>query len=193
MSYVEETLLVAAFGFAIVTLVIGLLMLVIPDKVHAFAARMDVYISTEKYFAVFDKTKNIERYFYQYHRVFGVFIVLASGYTLFALFGTDIPYHKLPEIIHPVVSEWLYDAGVNMLLVLNAIVVIVGLVVFFRPSLLKGIEAKMNKWVDSSAVVKELDTQRFLEQQKPLKRPRLYGAVVFLASVYILWQTAPYL
>lgn len=192
MSYVQETLLASTFGFAIVTLIVGLFMLIAPHKVHSLATKLDVFISTEKYFALLDNTKNFERFFYQHHHYFGIFIVLAALYTLIRLVGLEIPPGVLPEIFHPVVSEWIYDAFIDILLLFNSLAIILGFVIFFRPSALKNFEARMNQWIDSSRVVEELDSQRFLEQQKPLKWPRLYGLIVLLASVYILWQTFPY-
>ena len=193
MSYVLEVLLVVAFGFAICTLVAGLAMLIVPDKLHSLAARLDITISTEKYFAVFDKTKHVDRYFYKYHLVFGAFIIIGATYTVLMLVDSPTPYHVLPEIINPIVSEWLYDTMILFLVLINGLVFFIGVIVLIRPSGLKAFETRMNTWIDTSGLIQHLDTQRMLEQQKPLKRPRLYGLIVFVGSVYVLWIIAPYI
>jgi len=192
MAYVLDILLVTAFGFAIVTLAVGLIMLIAPDKVHAAAARLDVFISTEKYFDLLDSTKYIDKYIYKYHHFFGIFIIVGSIYTIVMLAplqGSE--YRALPELINPVISSWFYDAVVLTLLFFCSLVSLIGFIIFFRPSAIKVFEAKMNTWQDTSHHIKILDEQRYLEQQKPLKKPRLFGLIVFSGSLYILWQTAP--
>ncbi len=192
MAYVLDILLVTAFGFAIVTLAVGLIMLIAPDKVHAAAARLDVFISTEEYFAFLDSKKFIDKYIYKYHHFFGIFIIVGSIYTIVMLAplqGSE--YRALPELISPVISSWIYDAIVISLLFFCSLVTFIGIIIFFRPSALKTFEAKMNTWNETSHLIKPLDEQRYLEQQKPLKKPRLFGFIVLSGSLYILWQTAP--
>lgn len=192
MSYVQEVLLLVIFCFAIITLIAGAVMLTIPYKLHALAEQLDKTVSTEKYFAIFDRTKNLERHFYKYHYIFGAFIVIGAVYTVFILSTMEIPYAVLPNIVNRVVSEWLYSAFFLIIVVTCSLSILVGMIVFFRPSLLKSFEGKMNTWIDTTSVVGKLDTQRMLEQQKPLKYPRLYGAIIFIGSIYILWATVPY-
>lgn len=190
MSYVLDVLLATVFGFALITLATGLFMLMAPDKIHSLAVRLDKTISTEKYFVAFDRAKHIDRYFYKYHHVFGIFIIMGATYTVFMLTSSQGSYQTLPELINPVISSWLYDALVFTLLLLNGLVILIGFIIIFRPSALKAFEAKMNIWRETSDLIKPLDKQRYLEQQRPLKWARLYGLIVLSGSLFILWQTA---
>lgn len=192
MSYVLEVLMATVFCFAIITLITGLIMLIAPAKVHAFAERLDLNISTDKYFDVLDRTKYIDRFIYRYHRIFGLFIILGASYTLYMLAPAQGTYQALPEIINPVITAWLYDALIYALLLLSIIAIVIGSIILIRPSAMKTFEAVMNNWKDTSHLVKPLDKQRYVEQQKPLKRPRVYGLIVLTGSLYVLWQTAPY-
>lgn len=190
MSYVLEVLLVTAFGFSLVTFVVGLMMFIAPDKIHALAARLDVSISTDEFFGKLDSTKYIDRYVYKYHYIFGLFIVVGAVYTIFMLAPIQGEYRTLPEIINPAISNWLYDALVLILFLFCSFVILIGFVLFFRPSAMKAFEAKMNTWKETSHLTTPLDKQRYLEQQKPLKYPKLYGFIVASGSLFILWQTS---
>ena len=192
MGYILDVLLATTFGFSILTFVAALFMLISPHKVHSLAARVDVSISTEKYFNSLDKTKYIDRYFYKYHIIFGLFIIIGSLYTIVMLTPHFGEYQKLPELINRAVSPWLYDALFSTLLVLSSFIILIGIIIVIRPSAIKSFEAKMNYWKDTSGLIEPLDRERFLEQQKPLKNPRLYGLIVLTGSLYILWQTAPH-
>ena len=192
MSYVLEVVLVTAFGFSLITFVVGLMMFIAPEKVHAMAAHLDVSISTEEFFGKLDNTKYIDRYFYKYHHLFGIFIIVGSVYTIFMLAPIQGEYHALPQLINPVISSWVYDALIFSLLLFCSFVILIGFILFFRPSAMKTFEAKMNTWKDISHLTKPLDKPRYLEQQKPLKNPKLYGFVIVSGSLFILWQTSTY-
>ena len=192
MSYVLDILLAIVFGFAVVTLVIGLIVLIAPDKIQFLADRLDKTISTDRYFNVLDKGKYLDRYFYRYHHWVGIFIIVGAAYTLIILFPHFGSYQSLPEIINPVVSSWLYDALVISLLFLCILALFIGVIIFIRPSAIKSFEAKMNAWKDTSRLVKPLDQDRYLEQQRPLKKPRVIGLIILAGSIYVLWYTAPY-
>lgn len=191
MNYIQNVLLASIFGFSTCTLIIGLLMMIIPNKIHALASRLDFIISTEKHFVLLDSTKHIDRYIYKYHHIFGIFITLGAIYTLGILGGSQISFALLPEIINPVISEWFYSALLMILLLVNIIAVLIGVIIFIRPSILKNIETKMNTWVETGHLFQKLDTPRMMEQQKPLKHPRIYGFIVFAGSIYILCLLAP--
>lgn len=192
MNYVLEVVLVTAFGFSLITFVVGLMMIINSDKVHLLASRLDISISTEEFFGKLDSTKYIDRYFYKYHHIFGLFIIVGAVYTIFMLAPIQGEYRALPEIINPVISDWLYDALVLILILFSSIVILIGFILFFRPSAMKTFEAKMNIWKDTSHLTKPLDKQRYLEQQKPLKNPKLYGSIVASGSLFILWQTSTF-
>jgi hypothetical protein len=94
---------------------------------------------------------------------------------------------RLPAVINPYLSEWFYSTVYYLLAIANLLAVVVGIVVFVRPSLLKGIEQTLNKWVTAGPGLKKLDeTHEISLDVLPGGHPRLFGLAVALGGLYIM-------
>lgn len=114
----------------------------------------------------------IEHFIYRHHRISGAVIMLASAF-FFWQFATLGIFSGSPLDSAWELPIWLLVAG-------NAANLVVGLIVFFRPSRLKPIEAVTNHWfaVDSRSVANRL-----------AMHPRLRGLLILLAAVVVLAGT----
>ncbi|MEX2517397.1 MAG: hypothetical protein WD572_10925 [Gammaproteobacteria bacterium] len=179
------------FWLALLTFIVGLLMLLVPGWLLRVSERMNLWIDTSIWFKKLDEQRRFERLFYRHHIIMGSLIVVGSLYSLWflwRLYGGD----ELRLLVD--IENWLLEEILNttlsMLLVIgNIFALLTGLIVVLRPSLIKGLEAWSNRWVESDRVFRTLDKQLDLAEQIIPGHPRLFGLLVVLGSLYIMSNT----
>lgn len=96
-----------------------------------------------------ERPRSLERVAYRHHRLLGALLCLGSGYVL-ATWAMDYETAAVLNLAgrHWTARglDWLFVAGEALVVLLHACVLAVGLVVFLRPSLLKGVERVVNRW-----------------------------------------------
>lgn len=168
---------------------LGLWILSVPDNFLKVAQMMSKWISTDQYFDYMDRPRYQERFIYKHHHVAGVLIVLGAMYTLVMLSG-DVDIKKLPVIINSFWSSWIYNSFYYLLIGANLLAVAAGIVVFIRPSLLKGVEGSLNKWISTGDNLKKLDETHEISLDILPGNPRLFGLAVMLGGLYIILSMA---
>ena len=130
---------------------------------------------------VLDRRYAIERRVYRRHRIFGALVVVGalSGLALLVGIGSRQPF------VVSVVAA-LGTTGSNVLVASAAILVLLilatGIVLITRPSALKGLESRANRWIDplggsaSSSSVARLVTGS----------PRVMGSLLLVAGLVCL-------
>lgn len=157
---------------AAVALVGGLLgagLLIAPGPLLAFYRRSVL--------ATLDTPVRIERFVYRNHRLFGAAIALSalfSSIMLGSLLGGQVP------------AGW--ETGSTILLAGNLAALVLGLIMFVRPSLLKGLEQRANRWVPS---IKGM--QRGPGEPLPLSQLHLLGATLLALSLLLLGLLSRYM
>ena len=189
MNVVYQWLATSLFWLATVTMFIGFAFVLFPGRMNAWAGKLNVWIATDRYVKVLDSVQSVERSFYRHHRIFGALIAAGGCYVVYALWNAALPMHRLPVIANPAFSEWIYHAAHLVLIAFNILAVVVGVLIFIRPSLLKGVEEWGNRWISSEPVVQQLDSQHFMDEKKVLEHARIFGFMVLLGSSYIFWRT----
>ena len=162
--------------------------MLLPDKANEISNKLNFYIHTNPLLFKLDKTYFLERVFYKRHLLFGTLIVACSAYSFYRLYAIEDVVARMPLVINLVISEILYSSMGLLFMLLLVFSFVIGLIILFRPSLLKTIEAKANKWVDTSQVYEKLEKQRKIEQQQPLKWPRTYGFIICFLSMFTIVQ-----
>ena len=156
-------------------------------RVNHFANR---WVSTRHLDHALDRTINIEQWFYQHHRVTGIAVVLGAIYIYF-YFGIRFDKAGLMQhwrsLIPPKLLDGLLDALVLSSLVGATVALIVGLFLWLRPSLLRGIEVHANKWVSTSSAVQKLDVPHDHLDLFVARHSQRVGWLLLLGSIYLFF------
>lgn len=81
------------------------------------------------------------------------------------------------------------DTMMRVVIAANVFALVIGIVMLLAPQWLTGLSRLGNRWVTLRKLTKPLDIMRNLDEV-PLRQPRVYGVVIFIASGYILLQNA---
>ena len=192
MPWAEALLVALALGLAL-ALLVGVLLLARPGVLFALNARLSRWVDTRAMFGALDRPRNLERFFYRYHRTLGVLIVLGSGYVLWRW----VFDYERSEFMALLGRRWLAD-GLDWiptalevtLVALHGAILAVGLLILFRPSVLKGLERTANRWQDGPATA-PLDSVIGNLDGAFEGHPRLSGLLLAIAACWCLLALAP--
>lgn len=177
------------FVFGVFIFLLGLWILILPAHFLKAGQSLSKWVTTDRYFDYMDKPHYQERGIYKHHRIAGALIVLGALYTLAMLLvkiDIGVVYAKLPVVINLFWSEWFYNTVYYLLIGANILAVVVGGIVFVRPSNLKGIEQILNRWVVTEQGLKRLDRTHEIAIEILPGNPRLFGLAVTLGGLYII-------
>jgi hypothetical protein len=130
---------------------------------------------------------NLDRWFYRRHRLYGAVVgALALVLLGYLTFG-DASYRWL-SVVEPRyrgVASMFIDAGRILLWLFGIFALVIATVVFVRPSALKGIEAKVNRWTSLGRSA-GLEREFRGPDQWAVRYPRAWGVTVALVSLSCL-------
>lgn len=104
----------------------------------------------DKMEAPLNRTIRVERWFYRNNKFTGSGIALLSFYALSYysfIYNRVFVYHYFAFFYDPMLVDWFLASMEFLFLVFFLIALVFGLVVYFRPSLIKRIETIGNTWV----------------------------------------------
>lgn len=179
------------FWVAVLTAITGLLLLLVPGWLLRLSERLNVWIDTSSWFRKLDEPHQLERLFYRHHVVMGALILAGSLYSLWFIWrlqGGELLV-LFPAAANRVLLEILQSVLIHVLLLGNLLALVIGLVVIVRPSLLKGLESRANRWVSSDRALSSLDKRVDVADRIIPGYPRLLGLLILLGSLYIMSNT----
>ncbi len=148
MNIYQAWLLDALFWLGIVIVFFGGYLVIAPKNAMSFNNRVNKWISTDSFFAALDQPRNIDRYYYKWHRTIGTAILISAVYILYELlFKTDIDSAAamLPIVSNHHANLWLYESLLIFLISMSLIILLVSVVLIVRPSALKRLEKLANR------------------------------------------------
>jgi len=182
--------------FAALGMLLGMLLIVKPRSVAYLSRCANQWISLRAINRLLDQTISIERWFYRHHRMMGIAVMLGASYFLYYFFVIYDPAQVLSQLSsywhYPLLDE-LLDALLLASKVGGVLAWSAGLLIWLRPSLLRGIEKKSNRWVSARRATKALDVPRAGVDEWVLQHARAVGYVLLLASCYLLFTLFIYL
>ena len=191
IGIVGQALLTAIVLGALLGLAVGVLLLLDTARVLRWNERLSRWISTREAAQRFDRPRDIKRFVYRAHRVIGVLVVAGSLYCLDVLtfgFAPGALARAFRDLGSVSLLEMTFESTRLFLLVGNVAALAAGIVLCFRPSLLKGIEL----WADRTYAAREhsaaLDQMRFQPDLWVSRHPRLTGGLVLAGSAFILFS-----
>lgn len=183
---VEASLLflLVATAFA---LVYGVALLAAPSRTLRFNEFASRWFSTHSVQVALDKRHDLQRLVYRRHRWIGAMLLVGGGYVLWVLlsrYDPSLVLAPLKRSMSPRLASAILDAAWWLLVPANALAVLVGIVMFARPSLLRGVESVANREVSTEAVGTMLDSVYSAPDRVIRAYPRLIGVVIVIASLY---------
>ncbi|MGQ0586746.1 MAG: hypothetical protein ACT4PK_06050 [Gammaproteobacteria bacterium] len=194
LPWIQGLLLVLAVGLVLAA-VVGALLLARPNALFWLNARLSRWVDTRSTFGALDQPRHLERFLYRHHRPLGLLIVTGAGYVLwswaFAYDRSDV----VAILGHRWVSaglDWIPAALEVAVVGLHGAILAVGLLVIFRPSLLKGLERRANRWQEGPGT-ESLDSVVGSLDGAFEGSPRLSGLLLVVSALWCLLALAPFL
>ena len=176
-----------AFVLFFVSLIVGLLLLLRPSVIVNLNSRTAKKFSLRRISKVIEVPNYVDHLFYRHHRILGVIVTLISAYVLYYFLVTYNPVllaDYLKSFNYGFVYEIVINAGRLFMLISSAIIVLLGVAIYIRPSQLKSIEHWANHWVSTRKPTQSLSVEHDQLNQLVYKYPRLTGLIIFFLSLY---------
>jgi len=194
MTSFSHTIVPLLLAFSLIAglvgIITGLWLLFAPAGFARLEEKTGSVFSLRRSIRPFDISRNIDRYFYRHHHTVGLLIVAASAFTLYQLMFGFVPgsiARYLFQHLPPVVGDWLGSTISFVLLFGNIFAIIIGLVIFTRPSALKAFEAHANRWLTLRKHTRWFqDSRRAMSGHLLQNQPRTLGTLILVLSVYLV-------
>ena len=143
-----------------------------------------------------DRSIRIERWCYRHHRPLGMLLTLGATYILVYFgwrFDKSTALHSFSSLVQ---NKLLLDALLQALVLFELIggvfALLIGLVIWLRPSLLRGVEKASNQWLSLRHATEVLDVQHdqvslFVERHAQRVGWLLLAGSSYLSVAMFLW------
>ena len=190
-----ETIEILTLIFGVMGMTLSLMLLFSPRLARSLSNILNRSIDVDKGIEYLDKEIEISDFFYNHHIAMGLGLVAGSVFSLFFLFFS-IDVSKFVDIF--------FGSRVNIFtaeLIMSAITwigkigclagLVIGLMLVFKPDLMKRIEHQMNSWFATKPMIEKLDKSSHDVDTFLFRYPfavGLTGAVIsfFLISLSII-------
>ena len=183
----EALALLGWIGMAVATLV-ALGLLVWPPGVISLDQVSARWVDFNTGFARFDQQPiTVERWVYRRHRWMGSFLIVGTAYSLWrwavAYDGAAFLRDFAPDLQRRGL-DWV-PAGLEFAFVLfNGLILLLGVAMLLRPSVLKVPEAWSNRTISGSRFSRHLDNRSDSLTELAVRHPRKLGAVLLLGCLF---------
>jgi hypothetical protein len=192
LPWIQGLAVVLVLGLGL-ALFVGVLLLARPQALFALNQWLSRSFDTAPTFRALDQPRHLERFFYRHHRVVGALIVAGAAYVLlrwaFAYDRSGVLALLSPRLAKGGM-DWVLPALEATLVGLHVAILAVGVLIMFRPSLLKGVEKAANRWQDGPTTT-PLDSVVGNLDGAFEGHPRLSGLVLVASALWCLLALAP--
>lgn len=175
---------------ALLGVALGLLLVFMPQSVKRLNYAASRWISTRHINRWLDRSISIEHWFYHWHRAAGMIIAAGAAYVLIyfsTLFDKAYALQRLSGKFPAQLLGGLLDALVLFSLVGGVVALIVGLFLWLRPSMLRGIEDETNQWISSRRATRMLDVPHGQVDRFVARHMQQVGWLLLMASIYLFF------
>lgn len=170
------------------------LMLILKPRLMARINRAaSRWIPTRQLDQFLDRSIDIEQWFYQRHRPLGILVVGGACYII-VYFGLLFDKPSALQGLARSAPSWLLDILLDALVLaslIGAVVALfVGLFLWLRPSMLRGIEESANQWISSDRVVTALEVPHDEVEQYIAGHYKRVGWLLLVGSIYLLFAVS---
>ena len=170
-------------------LLVGILLLIDSQRVLRWNAYLNRWISTGESLRVLDQPHDLNRIVYRGHRILGLVVLAAALYALDVLvfnIQTRPLAHIFRDLANPATLQLFADGARWFLVAGNVLAILVGMILVFRPSLLKGVEGWTDRRYSSRLSSPNLDEPRYQPDEFVRAHLRLAGIVAAGGSLFAL-------
>ena len=189
LSLAWDVALAAMMTGSLLAIVVGFWSMTRPASFLRFNQRLNKWVDTSKTTELnIDKKIFIEKFFYRHNRLFGSLLSVAAGWILFKLAfdldKTGLEY-ALNTFLSKIYVEILVDVSFGYAYLAGIVALLVGLIVMFRPSVLKGVEAWGNQWIETGEALKSLDNASNAPDRWVGKHPMIFGLFASIGGAIV--------
>jgi len=170
-------------------LLVGILLLIDSQRVLRWNAYLNRWISTGESLRVLDQPHDLNRIVYRGHRILGLVVLAAALYALDVLvfnIQTRPLVHIFRDLANPATLQLFADGARWFLVAGNVLAILVGMILVFRPSLLKGVEGWTDRQYSPRLSSPNLDEPRYQPDEFVRAHLRLAGIVAAGGSLFAL-------
>jgi hypothetical protein len=183
-------LYVLLLGGAVLGLVVGVTLLVDSARVLRWNQTLNRWYSTRQGLRPLEQPIDVKRIIYRWHRVAGILVFAGALFTLDVLafsYQTGALVRAFAPVGNPALLGIFFETLRIVLIVGNVAGLLAGVILCFRPSLLKGLEAVADQSYSSRAATRPLEIMHYQPDDLVRARPRLVGTFVTIGSLYVLF------
>lgn len=187
MPMLTQFLFVIGFVLLLFSLIIGLLLLFQPAVVIRLNRWASALFSLRRSTKALEMPRYVDRAFYNHHKILGVIVTLTSAYVLYyfsTVYDTNALTGSMMHDGYGDIYGMLYDAIRIIMLLTAACSLLIGVIVFIRPSRLKSVESWSNRWVSTRRASRSLAQEKDQINQMAYNNPRLVGIIFVCLSIY---------
>lgn len=189
-----HTLTILLLIGALMGIALALLLIFKPHLIERVNHVANHWVSMRHISRWMDRSIRIEHWFYRHHRLLGLFIVLGAGYILvyFGLLFDKTAALQLQGALsvyvpNKLLLDTLLQAFRLISMIGTAAALFVGLAVWLRPSLLRGLEKGSNQWVSSRRATRMLDVPRDQVDLFVARHAQRVGWLLLVGSIYLFF------
>jgi hypothetical protein len=174
---------------AVLGLFVGAMLLFDSERLMRWNYALNTWYSTRKAMRKLEQPLDIKRTVYRWHRILGIALVGGALFTLDVLifdFRTNALAQALRDLGNPALLVLVFETVRIALIVGNLAALLAAVLLVFRPSLLKGVEAWGDRHYSGRESTKPLEIMRYGPDEFVRARPRLVGWLLLFGSIYVL-------
>ncbi len=187
-------LLIVGNAFAVI---VGLVMVLLPDKLPQITAITDRWISTRKAMLPLETMIESDQYSLKHPRIFGAVILLAALVILVkaSLFVSNYNASEGGRLLaslfktsgwQPAVWEVVWLTAISFIYIGAVLALFVGFTAFFKKAWLLEVSSKANRWISSRKQMKPMEVPRKELDDYIRAKPRLWGGIIVVAGLFVL-------
>jgi len=184
-----ESALYTLILFSTAALIVGVMLLVAPQKIKRLRQISDQWLTPRKPLKSLEIPRESDSFLYHNHKWVGAIAILLPLITFYLLLygvAEQLPRSAVSRQEQYLFWQWLFDSAIIFLWITNMFALFVGVVIFFRPSMLKRIEVISNRWLSTRQGLRRLDQSYSQIDELMLRRSRWTGFFLILGSLYTL-------
>jgi len=186
-----RTLAIFLLMGALMGIAVSLLLIFKPHLIARVNRVANRWVSMRHISRWMDRSIRIERWCYRHHRPLGLLLTLGGAYIL-VYFGLRFDKTTAVQSLSSLVpNQLLLDSLLQALVLLELIggvfALLIGLVVWLRPSLLRGIEKESNQWLSLRPATEVLDVQHDQLDLFVERHARRVGWLLLVGSIYLFF------
>lgn len=173
---------------AVLSMLFGLLLLVVPQVALSLNHKINKSFSMREVTKPLETPISIERHFYRYAKLSGAALMLGASYLFYLLFWELDLNHLAQNLagLTDLMWEWLLQSFQIFFAIMSVVVFLMGFLVLIRPSQLKPLEEKANKWISTRQKLQFMSEELGQADKLLDLFPRQFGAIIVVASAIVL-------